>query len=454
MAKSRKIKEKYTAKQQSEPKTFESAAMEIVSFARESVAPIVSERIQKTKPFVFWGSDNLYPNDLVRMSDNSALHSAILDTKSKMIAGNGIIFEKDNSEAEKFLNEATENWGGIKKTIERLAVDLSYFAEIALNVQFNEGGKIGTIKHSDISYLRSGKMDLQTRTVKEWYHSTRWDIATNKRNYSVDDEIYRPVVIPSFDEKRIREKGSRDTGQLIVAKRYSPSVIYYAKPSYIGATNYIHVAAKIANFHKSQLDNGMMGNMHIHLKQDLTNAETRRRVLKEMNEQYAGTNNAGTIILTYGLGDANIPIITPIQSNDAHTQLALLNEKVNQEIVSAHGIPRRLTQLDEKTGLGGAKTMEDVDMYQTLQISPEQKLIEDTFNQILRFNGIKEEIKIDPLKPSTLILSDTLMKLSTTVDEMRDIRKEKPLEDIEKGGKLLTEVESNGKSGDTTNEKR
>ena len=34
------------------------------------------------------------------------------------------------------------------------------------------------------------------------------------------------------------------------------------------------------------------------------------------------------------------------------------------------------------------------------------------------------------------------MKLSTTVDEMREIRDEEPLEDTEKGGKLLVEMEA------------
>ncbi len=300
-----------TAKPAENPQTFDRQALEIISFARESVAPIVSERVQRSKPWVFWGQDNLHPNDLIRMADNSALHSAILDTKAKMIAGDGLIFESENSEAEKFLKEATTKHGGVKRLIERLAIDLSYFTQIALNVQFNKDGKIGTIKHSDVSYLRSDKMDIDTRSVKEWWHSTRWDIATNKRQFNNEDKIYEPREILVFDERKKNDKVSKKNGQLITAKRYSPSVIYYAKPSYIGATNYIEVAAKIANFHKSQLDNGMMGNMHIHLKQDLTSPKKRIPILKDLNEQYAGTNNAGRIVLTYGVGDQNIPIVTP-----------------------------------------------------------------------------------------------------------------------------------------------
>lgn len=440
------------SKSQQEPVNMGASAIEIVSFARESTSPIVSERIQRNKPFVFWGEDNLYPNDLIRMADNSALHSAILDTKAKMIAGNGLIF--DGTGGEDFFNKATEEFGGMSNLIDRVASDVSYFSSLSLNIQYDKGDRIGTIKHADTSYLRSGKMDIDSRKVLDYWHSTRWDIATNKRVYSKEDEIYKPVQILLFDPKKKREEISLANGQLITAKRYSPSVIYYAKPAYAGATNYIEVAAKIANFHKSQLDNGMVGNMHVHIKADLREADKRKKMLQELNEQYAGTNNAGRIVLTYGVGDANIPIITPLTSSDAHEQLSTLNEKVNQEIVSGHSIPRILTQLDQKTGLGGVETAEAIDMYQTLQITPEQKLIEDTLNEILKFNKINDTVKIEQLKPSTLILSDTLMKLSTTVDELREIRSEEPLEDKDKGGKLLIEIENDGKRSDTLNQER
>tara|TARA_R100001244_G_scaffold114354_1_gene84722 strand:+ start:400 stop:1749 length:1350 start_codon:yes stop_codon:yes gene_type:complete len=441
-------------KKDNSPKTLQQAAIDIISFARESVAPIVSERIQKTKDWVFWGADNLYPNKLIHMADNSALHSAILDTKAKMIAGDGVIFEDDDGgEALDFLEEATESRGGLNKLIEKLAVDVAYFTALSLNVQYNKEGKIGTMKHSDHSFIRSGKMDLKSRSVKEYYHSTRWDIATNKRTYSESDEIYRPVRILAFDSDKKQE--SKTGGQLIVNKRYTPSVIYYAKPSYLGATNYIEVAAKIANFHKNQLDNGMVGNMHVHLPQDLSNAETRRKVKQDLNDQYAGTSNAGRIMLTWGIGAANKPEVTPIQATNAHEQLATLNEKSNQEIVSGHSIPRVLTQLDQKSGLGGIETIEAIDMYQTLQISPDQQLIEDTINQVLKFNDLKGRIKIENLTPSSLILSDTLMKLSTTVNEIRSLRSEKPLEkNDERGDKLLIELENNGRGSDTTRKER
>jgi hypothetical protein len=422
--------------------------VEIINFTRESVAPIVSERIQKTKDWVFFGEDNLFPNDLIRMADNSALHSSILSTKAKMISGDGVIYENESSEAENFLEEATKHWGGLNKYIERAATDIAYFDSYYTNVQFNNGGKIDTMRNMDYSFVRSGKMD-SAGNINEYWMSTRWDIATNKRVFSKEEEIYRPVEILAFNEKLMRDKQSKRTGQIMVAKTYSPSSLFYSKPSYLGATNYIEVAAKIANFHKSQLDNGMTGNLWMHIPQDLSDKNKRVKMLKALNDQFAGSNNAGKIVLTWGQGEANKPEMESINTSDVHSALSDLNTRTNEEIAMAHQISRSLVGLDQSTGLGGLEINNALDMFQTVYVSPAQQLIEDKVNLILDFNGINEKIKIERLRPSTLVLEEELMKLSTTVDEMREIANLQPHEDEELGKKLLIEVE-NGTGSSTT----
>ena len=439
MAKSKK-KEKKLIKDLSDK------GIEIINFTRESVAPIVSERIQKTKDWVFFGEDNLFPNDLVRMADNSALHSSILSTKAKMIAGDSIIYE--GTQAEPFLEAATKAWGGFNKYIERASTDIAYFDSFYTNIQFNNGGKIDTMRNMDYSFVRSGKMDANG-LINEYWMSTRWDIATNKRSYSKDEEIYRPLEILAFDEKKMRDKQSKTSGQLMVAKRYSPSALFYSKPSYLGATNYIDIAAKIANFHKSQLDNGMTGNLWMHIPQDLSDKNKRVKMLKALNDQFAGSNNAGKIVLTWGQGEANKPEMESINTSDVHSALSDLNTRTNEEIAMAHQISRSIVGLDQATGLGGLEISNALDMFQTIYVSPAQQLIEDQVNQILDFNGIKETIRIERLRPSTLVLDQELMKLSATVDEIREIAnlQEHPDKDI--GDKLLIQVENESKPDGT-----
>lgn len=393
--------------------------IDVINLSAHSQAPIVSERIQDKKPWVFWGLDNLYPTKLISLADNSALHSAILDTKAKMIAGTHLVFEKENGEAEKFFNAATEKWGGPNELINRLAVDVAHFKGLTINVAYEQSRKINAVRHFDFSTIRSGKMNPKTGLVEDFWYSTRWDIATRKTVFSAKDEIYRPVLLPAFNPSNFRNKEDKVGGQLIFSKSYSPSNTYYPKPSYIGATNYIDIVAKIAVFHKSQLENGMNGNMHIHIPRDLSNKETRLKVLNGFKEDYTGERNAGRILLTYGTGEANRPTVTPISNDGVHEALTSLNEKANQEIVSAHAIPRQLAQLDLSTGFGGLELAQSMAQFQTMSISPSQVMIEDKLNAILKHNEIKETVKIGKLEPSSPILTDALIQISHTVDEIR-----------------------------------
>jgi len=106
--------------------------------------------------------------------------------------------------------------------------------------------------------------------------------------------------------------------------------------------------------------------------------------------------------------------------------------------------------VDVKAGLGGIEMRDAIEMYQEIQIQPRQNQISSKFNEILRLNDIDAEVSIDPLQPATFILSDDLMKLSHTVNEIRSLSNTPELLDEngeldEKGDKLLIEVE-NGQS--------
>lgn len=418
--------------------------IEVISLAK-SQAPVVSERIQRTKDWVFFGEDNLFPSKLIRLADNSALHSSVLDIKSKMIAGNGFVFSGDDAEqAEQFLTEATGD--DVTTYLNRVSTDMSYFDSFYLNVQFNKDGKIGTTRHLDYSFMRSGKMDLDKRAVESFWMSTRWDIATKKMVYAQDELIYKPIQILAFDPSLMRDSLSKKNGQIIVSKKYSPGKLFYSDPSYLGAINYIDIAGKIANFHKSQLENGMVGNMHVHIPKDLRDDTLRLKTLQALNDQYAGSDNAGRIFLTWGTGAGGKVEVTPIPDSGAHQSLALLNEKVNQEIITAHAIPKQMVGVDVKAGLGGLQFREAVEMFQNISIAPKQKQISDTFNGILRFNDIDAEVAIDPIQPATFLLSDEIFKLTTTFNEAREIAKFPLTEDEELGNTLLIDLENGNSS--------
>ena len=64
-----------------------------VNLTTETVTPSVDSRKHRKKEYIYFGKDNLFPDYLIDLADNCSIHRALLETKSKFIAGEGFIFE-------------------------------------------------------------------------------------------------------------------------------------------------------------------------------------------------------------------------------------------------------------------------------------------------------------------------------------------------------------------------
>jgi len=79
-------------------KTLENKEPSIFFFHLQDTNAIrVTERTRKNKPYVFFGEDNLFPQRLVDLSDNSSIHESLLESTANMVAGQGFIFEGDQA---------------------------------------------------------------------------------------------------------------------------------------------------------------------------------------------------------------------------------------------------------------------------------------------------------------------------------------------------------------------
>ena len=71
-----------------------------VNLTTKSVTPDVDVRRNRKKDYIYFGKDNLFPNYLIDLADNCSIHRALLETKSKFIAGEGFSFEGEDSQVD------------------------------------------------------------------------------------------------------------------------------------------------------------------------------------------------------------------------------------------------------------------------------------------------------------------------------------------------------------------
>jgi len=386
-----------------------------------NTSPIISERIAKQKPYVFFGKDNLFPQDLIALSDNSTLHSALLETSSKWIAGDGLVIEADSDRERKKAQDVLNDLFEDERYLWKIAKDVALFGGYYLNVLWNNGGQIEQLKHVDFSTIRVSKMDVQTKEIPSYWFSSDWKVATHKRQYTGQDVIYEPEEIAAFDPKTIRDHLSREHGQLLQIKDYKPGKLFYAEPMYLGALSYIDISGKVGDLHQANLKNGFVPNYHMHLFEDLSDPEKRRRVEQGINEKFAGSHNAGKIVVTYS-SDADIrPMLEPLQANNVHEMYTLLNEKVNAEIIMAHRIPPYLANININNGFSdnGNAMRVSTELYQNTVVLPYQRMITNVLDKLLRINGVEVKTTIAGLNPMSLLGDVELIKETVFKNEYR-----------------------------------
>ena len=99
----------------------------------------------------------------------------------------------------------------------------------------------------------------------------------------------------------------------------------------------IEVDIETDNFHANNLRNGLTPSLAI---TTFLNADPDQRMEIEsmLRNQYAGTNNAGSLIYMDVDSPENAPKIEPIQSNGTDEYYMQLNDMVQQKILTAHRI--------------------------------------------------------------------------------------------------------------------
>lgn len=417
-------------------KLLESNAPDVIVFSLNEVqqAPTVNPLAYKRMPYIYFGTNNLFPQDLIKYYDNISYHRTAIDTNVQFIAGNGFSFEGDKG-AENFINEATK--GKPNTFLNKLALDVYINNGAYINVLYERSGKISQIYNRDASTIRSGKQN-EKGIIDKYYHSSDWSIATGRRELTGDRAIYQPKEIPAYNPKTYSETKN---GQLIYVENTLGTLgrLFYTEPKYLAIINLLDISSKIADLHKNNLDNGMVASTHIHVFEDLTDRQKRIRVEKGIKTKFAGSNNAGKIILTWSKDTDKEPIINTLQTSDAYEIAMKLDDKADRKIVSAHRIPPILMGFDVPTGLGGKGLgiRESFNLFQKTTIQPYQTLITEYIDVILKHNGIKADTKIIDISPSDFTVSDEMLLKINTVNELReDLLNKEPIE----GGDKIPEA--------------
>jgi len=337
------------------------------------------------KEWIYYGEDNMFPQSLIEMYDNSAMHHTAIEAIKDGIYGEGIKLIGDE-----YVNQKGET---VNELFEKIGLDYSLYNGYALNVIWNkEGSAIAEMYHLPFSDVRSGKM-TEDGEVEQYFYSVDWK---NTRKFI-------PQPYRAFDPTD--NKGD-NASQIFYVFGYTPGNYVYPLPAYVGGLNDISIDIDIAKFHSSNLSTGLAPSMFIQFRNGVPSPEEQHDIYRQIEQTFAGAENAGRFFLAFSEPGKELQVEPIASTNDAY--YIQLEERVTSRILTAHRITSPLL-LGIKDANGFSSNADEIVVayahFEGTVIEPKRKKILDNYGYVLRLMGYN--VKIEVL-PSTIVNINTI----------------------------------------------
>ena len=368
--------------------------------------------------WISFGEDNLYPNYLLELFLGSAINGALIKSIGAMIYGEGLAATNadDNTDTKESYLRLTELLhNSDDDVLKDLAMDLKLFGGCYVNVIWSrDRSKIAKMKHIPAQYIRSGKMiDGEIRT---YYYSADWSKAKKGE--------YKPRPYSAFSTE-----DSSNASQILMIRDKNPALFYGFAPDYVAATDWIQMELEIAQFHLSNITSGMTPSMHVGFSNGVPTEEERRTIERQLNQKFAGSGNAGKILITFNDGKETAPVIEPIQMNDAQSAWEGMSKQAVTQILAGHRcVSPLLFGIRTETGGGlGSNADELRDAYSLFNntvVVPFQNTLLKGLNKIFKVNDINLDLYFKTLKPADFIDLEVTKTQSEEDQEKEGVTKE------------------------------
>ena len=327
------------------------------------------------KGWINYDKDNLLPQRIIELNNQSAINKAVIENKVTYICGAGV----DDSEYYGMPNP-NDDWDSL---IEKIAKDYVSFGGFCFQVILNKNGKSVSLYHTDFSKIRIGQINEYGINLS-FFLSNDWTKTSGK---------YAPVEIQAYGSEELK----KGVPYLYYYRDYEPSLDYYPIPQYYSALNYIEADGLLGKFYRNSINNGFVPSTIITMPSN-PSEEQKGQFQKDIQDSYSGTNGANSIVVLWGESQEVKPVVTSYTASNNADLYNNVDEIIFQKIISAH----RLTS-PTLAGLSGSGNLsgnanEIINAYTLYNYTVIHKLrrkILDTLNQFIINNGYKKLVIFD-----------------------------------------------------------
>src|SRR5690606_14255493 len=182
---------------------------------------------------------------------------------------------------------------------------------------------------------------------------------------------------------------------------YKAGKFYFSDPDYLAGLQYALLEEEISNYSISHIQNGLSAGFIINFNNGVPEPEDREEIKRDVKKKLTESSAAGNVIVAFNANKEAATTIEAVPTNsNQHKQWEFWVAEARTQLMVSHRVTSpMLFGIKDSTGLGNnAEELETAMklMYRTV-ISPMQEQILDACQEVLKVNGIEEELEFKPL---------------------------------------------------------
>jgi len=352
------------------------------------------------KQWIEYGSDNNYFQYLIDRYNGSPTNNAIINGVIDMIYGKGLAATDAAQKPDEYAMLMSLF---TKDCMKKVVADFKMMGNAAIQVIYNQDhSKIVKVEHIPVETLRAEKAN-EEGFIPAYYYAKSWDRVAQRKEV--------PVRIDAY--------GTSKAGiEILYIKPYKAGYYYYAPTDYQGSLPYAELEEEVANYHISNIKNGLAPSMLINFNNGTPTEDEQTLIEARIADKFSGSSNAGRFILAFNDNKELAATIEPVQLSDASEQYQFLSEECTKKIMVGHRVTSpMLLGIKDQTGLGNnADELKTASiLFDNIVIRPLQEVLLDAVEEVLSFNGASLNVYFKTLQP--LEFKEDVVAPSDVVEE-------------------------------------
>lgn len=348
----------------------------------EAIVPDPVEEVKNGR--VRWGKDNLYPQFLWYMVENSPIHQGIVTSKLNYTITGGLAYDGDEAEFEEILANGLSDYT-LNEVAEMACLDDIVGSVYYFLCKLDRLTKKWYIDPVEFELIRPSEDNTWFEYSEDWSTERQHPVKTKWRR------------IPSFFDRTIED--TECILQVKTKSRQSKSPYmrkmtggFFSQPEYSGGIPSILTDIEINYFSYSEAVNGFMGGTMVYMPNGEPQSEdVRKRVLRGLKAEGTDRNKRGGITVVFGDGETQKPTVEAMNGNDLADRYAGAEERLINKIMISHSVTnQKLFGVMSNNALSETDDEASYSRFQKSYGSRKRKSIADSLNFALKkLNGIQ-----------------------------------------------------------------